>query len=310
MRADLLAKAAELASRRVPFVFAVVVRRKAATSSQPGDAAIVTADGEFHGWLGGSCTRPSVVREAQAALRDGKPRLFVLTPDPETERRPDVVVAPMTCHSGGTVEIYIEPVLPALRLVVYGDSPIAAALRRLGEAMGYAIPETDAVAADGHPSMAVVATMGEDDEAAIARALALEPDYLGVVASARRFTDIRSTLLAQGHSSAKVDAIRCPAGLRLGAETPEEIALSILAEIVERRRHAKARPDAPAAIGRAAALAQAATAIDPVCHMTVEIASARHVAEYDGMRYFFCGAGCKTRFLAEPHRFLVAGRRA
>src|ERR1700712_1724903 len=112
MRAELLQMAADLAQREEPFVLAVVGRRHPASSSQAGDMALITAAGDFHGWLGGSCTQPTVVREAQRALADGLPRLVVLAPDPETERRPGVAVFPMTCHSGGTVEIYLEPIVP------------------------------------------------------------------------------------------------------------------------------------------------------------------------------------------------------
>ncbi|HEY8020372.1 MAG TPA: XdhC family protein, partial [Thermoanaerobaculia bacterium] len=206
MHAELLQRAAELARREEPFVLAVVVRRRPASSAQPGDMALVTAGGEFHGWLGGSCTQPTVIREAQRALLDGKPRLLALTPDPTAAEwtRPGVAVFPMTCHSGGSVEIYLEPILPAPRLVVFGASPTARALVRLAKAMGYSVtavgaeaaaetaaasepgagalfPEADEVLADpaplatrSHaPPFAVVATMGEGDEEAIRGALSL-----------------------------------------------------------------------------------------------------------------------------------------
>ena len=132
MRRDLLKLAAELSARDEPFVLATVVRREAPSSAQSGDAAIVTVSGEFHGWLGGSCTQPSVAREAVRALADGKPRLIGLSPNPASDRRPGVTALPMTCHSGGSVDIYLEPVLPARRLTVYGHSPVARALARLG----------------------------------------------------------------------------------------------------------------------------------------------------------------------------------
>src|SRR5262245_10948622 len=164
--------------------------------------AVITAAGDFHGWLGGSCTQPTVVREARQALADGKPRLVVLTPDPASERRPGVAVFPMTCHSGGSVEIYLEPILPAPRLVVFGVSPTARALAKLGKAMGYTVVAADAAAEPemfpdaeivtrletlapeesvaaglrarrpGAPPFAVVATMGERDEEAIRAAIA------------------------------------------------------------------------------------------------------------------------------------------
>src|SRR4051794_10947986 len=318
MRSELLQMAAELAQREEPFVLAVVVRRQPASSSQAGDMALITASGAFHGWLGGSCTQPTVVREAQRALAEGQPRLVALAPNPETERRPGVTVFPMTCNSGGTVEIYLEPVLPTPRLVVFGVSPTARALAKLGKAMGYSVvavdpaaepdlfPGADQVVTDlsraprlyapaKGPRFAVVAPLGERDEAAIRDALALAPAYLGVVASRKRFAQVRESVLERGVTAAALDAIRSPAGVNIGASTPEEIALSILAEIVERRRESAAGEDE----AKPAAEAEA-TAIDPICHMTVVIAGARHTAEHAGQTWYFCCGGCRERFLAAP----------
>lgn len=312
MRPDLLQKAADLARGEEPFVLAVVVRRRPASSAQPGNMALITAAGDFHGWLGGSCTQPTVVREAQRALADGQPRLVVLTPDMEVEQRPGVDVFPMTCQSGGSVEIYLEPILPAPRLVVFGGSPTARALVTLGNAMGYtAVAVEDDVealarsaAVSRSPSFMVVATMGENDEEAIRAALALEPAYLGVVASSKRFAQMRETLLARGIAAAALDRIHSPAGLSIGARLPEEIALSILAQIVEQRRAAESvEIESASPKPEAAAL----TALDPICGMTVEIATARHTAEHGGRTWYFCCGGCRERFLATPERYAAAG---
>lgn len=292
MRIDLFQRAADLAHEGEPFAIAFVVRRLPASSSREGDMALITTDGAFHGWLGGSCTQPSVVAEAARALSDGRPRLLSLSPDPEAERRPGVVVLPMTCQSGGSVEIYIEPILPVPRLALFGDSPVAQALGELGRAMGYSVLEPGAGAPSAAPLYAVVAAMGNGDEEAVRRALALSPAYLGVVASRKRFAQIKETLLVQGVEPAALDGIKSPAGLNLGAKTPHEIALSILAEIVERQR----KPE-PAA---APAPAPEAEAIDPICGMTVNIARAKHVTEHEGKSYYFCCGGCKAKFEAEP----------
>jgi len=319
MHSELLQMAADLARRDEPFVLAVVVRRRPASSSQTGDMALITAAGAFHGWLGGSCTQPTVVREAQRALADGKPRLVVLTPDPVNTERPGVLVFPMTCASGGSVEIYLDPILPSPRLAVFGASPTARALVKLGKAMGYSVvvadaaadpadfPEADRVLTDptaltptAGPLYAVVATLGEGDEEAIRAALALTPVYLGVVASAKRFARIRQTLLDQGVTAAQIDAVRSPAGVKIGAKAPEEIALSVIAEIVERRRAAPAAADRPAETAPR-------EAIDPICGMTVEIATARHMAEHAGRVYYFCCGGCRERFLAAPERYAQGG---
>lgn len=355
MNKQLLERAAELAQRGESFVLAVVVRREPYSSSQQGDSAIITADGSYHGWLGGNCTRPQVLREAAQALLDGKPRLIAMSPEPELQVRAGVTPLPMTCHSGGTVDIFLEPVLAAPRLVVFGVSPVARAVAQLGKAMGYLVdmvdPDahaaelpladrvfTDPAAAElrgGAPiASAVVASMGEHDEDAVAAALTMRPAYLGVVASRKRFAVLRETLLERGISAHALDAIRSPAGLDLGGRQPEEVALSILAEIVQlkhaaRPAHAAAAPavtDRPApgvsrlavieagsavqaassapAAGATAPPADPTTAIDPVCHMTVTIATARHVGTWDGRTWYFCNPRCKDKFLADPARYL------
>jgi xanthine dehydrogenase accessory factor len=318
VRGDVLILAADLVRRRVPFVLATVVGRQPASSTQQGDTAVITADGAFHGWLGGSCTKPTVVREAMHVLEEGRPKLVALSPDPKSDRRSGVAVFPMTCHSGGSVDIYMEPVLPPRRIVVFGHSPVAQSLARLSHAMGFAVeavdPDADsAVFPDAeriwtelearpaeHPAVVVVATMGERDEEAILAALALEPDYLGVIASSKRFGQMRSTLLAHGASAETLDRVHSPAGLDIGARSPEEIAVSILAEIVSLR--GAQEKEAP----RTLPAAPPSESLDPVCGMTVVIATARHKAEVGGRAFYFCCGGCRERFLASPERYAAA----
>jgi xanthine dehydrogenase accessory factor len=324
MRADLLTLAAELAARGEPFVLAVVVRREPASSAQAGNMALVTRDGVLRGWLGGSCIQPTVEREAMEALAEGQPRLVSLSPDPGQDRRPGVVVHPMTCHSGGTVDVYLDPVRPAPRLLVFGVAPTAQALCGLGKAMGWAIDVVDPDAAPaafpaadrvlavlpandpltqlrarGADVFGVVATMGQRDDEALLAALPLEPAYLGVVASRRRFAQIRDLVAARGVPAEALGRVRNPAGLDLGAKLPEEIALSVLAEIVQLRRAAKQLPVSSAP---APALAEE-TALDPVCGMTVAVARARHTAEHGGRTWYFCNPRCRERFLATPERW-------
>jgi len=323
MRADLLQLAADLAKRGEPFALSIVVRRESATSAHLGDMALITEDGAFHGWVGGSCTQPALVREAQKALADGAPRLVSLSPDPDADSRHGVTPLALTCASGGSVDIYVQPVLPSPRLLVFGSSVTCQALARLGKAMGYAVEVADPLASAAafpeanqvHVDLAapqlrsryahearrlfvVVATMGQRDEEAASLALALEPAYLGVVASRKRFEQIRETLALKGVSPDALERIRNPAGLDIGAQAPEEVALSILAEIVKlRRAAAKATPEPkPAAEER-----------DPVCGMTVAVASAAHRAELGGRTYYFCCGGCRERFLAAPARYGAGG---
>jgi len=322
MRKELLGLAAELSQRGEPFVVAMVVRREAYSSAQQGDMAIITADGTYHGWLGGSCTRPSVQREAARALADGTPRLLSLSPEPDPHPRPGVTPLPMTCHSGGTVEIYIEPVLPAPRLVLFGVTPVVRALAQLGKAMGYSVdvadpdaraaehPYADRVFTDlgaaelcahGSAPYAVVASMGVNDEDAVAAALAMRPAYVGVVASRTRFAVLRETLLGRGVAAQALDAIRNPAGLDIGGRLPEELALSILAEIVQVRRAVQRGADV------APIVEPVAEEIDPVCSMRVGVATARHTGEWNGRTWYFCNARCKDTFLAAPHRYVDTG---
>jgi xanthine dehydrogenase accessory factor len=329
MKRELLELAVELARRGEPFALATVVARVSPMSAQAGDAALVTRDGGFHGWVGGSCTRPTVIAQALAALADARPRLVALDPDPAAYRRPGVTVFPMTCHSGGSVEIHIQPVLPSPQLVVYGASPTARALVRLGKALGYRVhavdpsadastfPEADRVATDAAgvsvdrrnaPVFAVVATAGDWDEEAVLAALAHDPDYLGVMASQRRFAEMRALLAARA-PAASLARIRNPAGLDLGARVPEEIALAILAEIVQQHRAGQPAAEVAAAVAVPAAVdgAPAPDARDPVCGMTVRPQRATPRAEHGGRQYLFCCGGCQARFLADPQRY--AGER-
>lgn len=326
MRAEILQLAADLTRKGEGFVMAVVVRREPASSAQVGNTALITEAGTCHGWLGGSCIQSTVVREALATFRNASPKLISLSPDPGADNRPGVASFPMTCHSGGSVDIYLEPVLPAPRLLVFGISPTAQALVRLAKNMGYTVDVVDPDAERaGFPDadrilttlsleefaarpvsqrgrlFAVVATLGQHDEESTLTALGIEPAYLGVVASRKRFEQIRETLVARGASPHALDAIANPAGIDIGARAPEEVALSILAEIVRVRR---AQGEQRATETTSAPPAHEER--DPVCGMTVEVAAARHRAEHAGRTYYFCCGGCRERFLAAPDRYVPA----
>lgn len=254
MKRDLFELASRLTQSGVSFVVATVVRRDGKSSAHQGDMALVTAVGEFHGWIGGGGIRPTIEREAKLAIEERRPRLICLAPAPERELRPGVVVLPMTCQSGGTVEIYLDPVIAAPRLILLGRSPIITALAALGHAAGYRVDVADPEARadevpaahrvltsfeaaelrerDGAPTAVVVATMGEHDEEATLAALTLSPSYLGVVASRPRSVLLRQALTARGVSVAALDTITSPAGLALRGQGDGEIAISILAQIV------------------------------------------------------------------------------
>lgn len=304
MRPDLLALAASLSARDERFALVTVVRREPPSSARVGDAALVTQSGGYHGWAGGGCTRETVVREAQAAIADGEPRFISLSPEAGSARA-GMVALQMTCDSGGTVEIYVEPVLPAPRLFLFGASPAVRCLSRIALAMGWRVDvaHPDAEAGDFPGAHGVqqtfapqtlpegahvlVATMGDDDLEVLRAVLASRPAYVGLIASRKRFAELRSHL---GMPDAALAAVAAPAGLDIGARTPEEIAVSVMAQMIERRRKRGSETALPA-------VSSPQKAIDPVCGMTVTVATARHTAEVRGVAYYFCCAGCRSRFL-------------
>jgi xanthine dehydrogenase accessory factor len=336
---DLFARIVELEAAGRSFAVATVVAVQRPTSARPGARGIVHPDGTIEGWVGGSCAQPVVVREALRALADGQPRLLRLSKDvPAEGRRGDgVIELVMTCHSGGTLEIYVEPHQPAPLLWVAGTTPIAGALVALGAAAGWRVSLFDPIAeADAFPAAervgderalataetggaapyVVVATQGVWDEEAVAIALRRDAAYVGLVASPTRAAVVRQWLRDDaGIPDERLAALRAPAGLDLGAETPEEVALSILAELVQVRRGRApfvAAPG-PATLAGATASPEAVplapvvddiVLLDPVCHMTVDRAHARHLAEHDGVVYAFCSVGCRTAFMKEPTAFV------
>lgn len=272
-------------ARREPFTTATVVRAEKPTSAKPGAKAIVTADGELHGWIGGSCAAPTVIRESLAALADGQPRLILISNEPLPPRR-GLRQIPMTCLSGGALEIYIEPVLPRERLVVIGETPVARALGTLGADLGLAVATSlDGVTVDERTHI-VVATRGEGDEEAVIAALRTSAPYVALVASRTRGDTVLATALAAGIPKPRAMGLHYPAGLDIGARTEEEIALSILAEIIRDRPAPASAPEV-------------AEAIDPICGMTVAITPHTLSAIHEGTTYHFCAESCRRRFLKE-----------
>jgi xanthine dehydrogenase accessory factor len=331
MYREFFAKALELQRRGQPFATATVVRVDKPTSGQPGDKAIITLDGELFGWIGGSCARPTVLQEALAALRDDRPRLIRLSSEPDNQQqRNGMTDLSMTCFSGGTMEIYIDPHQPRPDLLIVGNLPIATALVALGKTMGYAIsgvriPDVseavdgaDRVAdsLDGIDSLitpltyVVVATHGDHDELAVERALAAGAGYVGLVASPKRSDSIRAFLRTKGFSEEDLTRVDAPAGLDIQARLPEEIALSILARVVQLRCNTEAIDwsDSEESVAESVAAdpeLSAEIAIDPICGMTVKPSGASNVYKYEGVDYYFCCGGCMAKFSAGPERYLT-----
>ena len=306
---DVLAEMSELTRRGQAFALATVVWRQPPSSSQPGARAVITADGELRGWIGGACAEPVVIREAQRVIAEGTARLLLLgTPDQFGGAVPDgMTVIPISCQSEGALEIYVEPFVPVPHLVVVGRSPMAGVLATLAGALGWRADLVDGpdVTADmaGGQSMIVVATQGHDDEDVLTRAVAARPAYLGLVGSRRRGATVLGYLADRGVPKEELDRVRVPAGLDLGKTTHQEIAVAILAELVQLRACGALSPSGTAAKPGRRRGSVPAEATDPVCGMTVATASGLAL-RHDGADYYFCCAGCRQAFEQDPDAYL------
>ena len=311
--------AREMERLQEPFAMAFVVNRQVPSSGKPGDKALVRADGSLEGWIGGGCTQGIIIKEAQEAIRDGKPRLINISPQGEVEELPGVTSYRMTCHSGGKVEVYIEPVLPKPHVFIMGRSHVAMALCKLAKAMGYSVSamaaDADAVSfptADQYyphgeltedmllpQTFIVVCTQGEQDEQMMEAALRSPVPYVSFVSSRRKANVIFKYLREVNIPIERLQQVRTPAGLDIGAKTPEEVALSILAQIVQERHRVKedevvdtpqhnTNPD---------------IYINPVCEVPVKKSTAKHVIEHAGAQVYFCCDGCKVSFEQNPEKY-------
>jgi len=318
---DVLDAARELAARGQPYVLATVVWRRSPSSGRIGARALVTADGRIRGWIAGACAEPTVVAEARRALAEGTPRLVFLGPPEElaSHRREGVIVVPIQCQSEGALEVYLEPVLPKPNVVAIGRSPAADALVRMAAALGWrACLVDDRGSASDHPgvervvttldlsaagvdedSFVIVATQGHYDEEALERAIAVGARYVGLVASKKRAATVLDYLRARGLSEAALNRVHAPVGLDLGSVPSEEIAVAIMADLVRLRASGDLGPGA----GPAALQSEIHEAIDPVCGMTLMVADARHVATHQGRTFYFCSAGCRASFEADPSAY-------
>jgi xanthine dehydrogenase accessory factor len=298
-RSDLAARAAALAAAGTPFVWATVVRAERPTSAKPGDSALVLSDGALDGFVGGECAESTVRTQALEALSTGETRMVRITPDPVQGDEPGVIAVHNPCLSGGTLDIFLEPSTPLPVVAVYGHAPIAAALLRADRVFGQQIrPLTGSDDPLPAGTVAVVAAShGSDEAAVLTRALAAGVPYVGLVASRTRGPRVIEALDVDDDQR---KAVRTPAGFDIGARTPAEVALSILAEIVATRHEVtpdEPRPPHPTA--------EAGTAIDPVCGMSAAaVPSSHQVAGPDGTIYF-CGAGCRAAYLDQPSAYRV-----
>ncbi|MFQ5650533.1 MAG: XdhC family protein [bacterium] len=317
----MLTKILDLRQKRKPFVLATVVSCEKPTSARPGAKALIQQDGTLFGWIGGSCAQPIVIREALKALEDGVPKLLKIGA-PEAAmfgENNNVLNFEMTCYSGGTMEVFIEPVLQKPQLVLIGNSPDLQALACLGEVMSFELlvfdpeitpgsfPENCTLCTeldlsdikDSPHAHIVIATHGRYDEEAVKHALSTRAPYIALIASKKRATAIFDYLKNKGVSRNDWQRVKAPAGLDIGATTPEEIAVSILAEIIEvKRRRTVVEPGADKT--------QTPTpgAIDPICGMSVPVDTALYKTDFQGSVFYFCCAGCQQKFESQPEKYV------
>lgn len=323
MSQALLDLAYQLTHAGEPFVLATVIWCERPTSAKPGAQAIIQSDGRLTGWIGGNCAQPIVIREAMRIFREGdNPYLLRIgssKPDRDITRQ-DIRIFPMNCTSGGALDIYMEPHLPPPQLLLIGNSPVIHALNQLAPIINFSVTQIDhADLSQIHideRTYILIATHGQYDEDALEQALTSSARYIGMVGSPRRAEACRAYLHTSGLSEQQIARLKAPAGLDIGAVTPEEIASSIIAELIQIHRrglvsdtitehehehqqratlenHENILPDVRE------------TAIDLVCGMAVEIATARHHITYDGREFYFCCPACKRLFERNPQEYLV-----
>jgi xanthine dehydrogenase accessory factor len=288
IKGDLSRRMEQLLAERVPFVTATVVRAMSPTSVRPGDSALVLSDGTIDGFVGGVCTQSSVRLHAARALETGEPVILRLMPGAGDERVEDgIVEAHNPCLSGGTMEIFLEPQLPAARILVAGETPIARAVADVARSAGYDVVQGQPE--ELRPSVTdagmIVASHGEGEEALLAAALDAGVGYVALVASDKRGAAVRDSLDVP---DALREQLHTPAGLDIGARTPAEIAIAILAQLVAKHVPCPAPSitDEPAG-----------EAIDPVCGMTVVASDASIHLDTDSGRVYFCSEGCRATYI-------------
>lgn len=314
----ILERALALKQSGQPFALATVVHSRVPASAKAGAKAIIEPDGSIHGWIGGGCAQPAVVKVAQQTLTEGRPYLVRISPSGDEATVEGVIEYDMSCHSGGSLDIFVEPVLPHPRLAILGGSAVAEALGVLAARAGFTVvavapaleralfPEAEQVFEDFNLAAAradfiVVATQGKRDEEALEAALAAQARYVTMVASRRKAAKLKQYLRERGHDPARVEAIVAPAGLDIGAVTASEIAVSVLAALIQERRAAMKAAAKPTA----RPVRRELTAVDPVCGMSVNIETAEHSYAHEGTMYYFCCAGCRHEFAKAPARFLA-----
>ena len=311
--AAVMARAVELVEAGESFTMATVVWRQAPSSGQQGSRAIVTAQGELFGWIGGACAEPVLLREARRVLEEGNASLVWLGQPEDLEKMhvPEgVMTIPISCQSDGALQIFIEPVMAAPHVVIVGRSPMAVTLLDLFRDLGWRGDLIDAAefgpAQVSASSAVIIATQGHGDEDVLALALESEAAFIGLVASAKRGRVVREFLAEHGGDLDKLARVQVPIGIDLGHTGHREIAVSILADLVRRRASGELKPSNVAGLD----IVEPTTAIDLVCGMTVDAVAKNRPFEYGNVTYYFCAPGCRKAFEKDPDSFITTQQEA
>lgn len=321
MRNDFIDVINSLKHTSEPYATAVIVRRQKPSSGKPGDQAVITPDGKIHGWIGGGCTRGIVLKEALLAMQERKPRFVSICQEKRTSTFSNTKIYSMTCQSGGEVELYIEPVLPKPQIVIYGNSHIGMALAKIAKTMDYRVdavqskvdesvyPTADNIfgidsfeAQIQHEgSFVIVCTQGEGDLEALHSALQLNNQYLAFVSSKIKAQSIFTELRLKGVSFDQLKTIKTPAGIDLNAKLPEEVAISILAEIIKQFREESTDKTKSGSLG----MPNDEFYMNPVCNIPIQKSTAKYVLNYKEEKVYFCCDGCKVSFEKDPEKYMV-----
>ena len=308
MKFDWIKRSAELKEEGVPFAIATVINTIAPTSAKPMSKAIILADGTMEGWIGGGCSINSVISESLNCIKNAKAVVLRLSPEESsyktTSYKKELF---LTCESGGTLEFHIEPVLPVIKLIIYGNTPTTYAIANIGSLLNFdcylclsspkkniQLYENISII-DGYKSfksncVAIIGSQGEKDIEAIKAAILSNPQFISMIISKKKASSILGQLSKTNLSKERISKIKFPAGLDIGAKTPEEIALSVLAEIIKESGKIVAKEKNSNQIERDNKKK------DPICGMFVDPNTALDFLNFNGEIYYFCCSGCKEKF--------------
>jgi xanthine dehydrogenase accessory factor len=316
------------------FAIAQVVDRIAPSSGKVGDKALILETGEMIGWVGGGCVRGIVIKEALDVIKSKRYRRIRISPEGGTRETANFKEYVMSCQSKGTLEVLIEPVIPQPEIIIVGKSNIGRKLSTLAAAADFRVTVlasnvdvqmfpmahkvSDQVDFGNFENLSnayiIVTTQGEDDELSVKKALQTAAGFVGFVASARKAEDLKAYLTREGIADERIAQLKSPVGLDINAKLASEVAISILAEIIDHFRGGNAAPAAIKTSQQIEASAPAPTSaeekfaeeyyINPVCQVPVSKKSPKHVIQYKGELVYFCCDGCKVSFEKNPEQYI------